>query len=201
MSSIGLKEKINKESKNIQKLIGVDNVFAIPRLDRVVINIGLGRVVVTAAKPEEIIKRISDEIGVISGQKPVTTLAKKAIASFKTRKGMVIGLKVTLHGHKMYDFLDRFVKMALPRTRDFRGLNESSIDESGNLNIGIKDHTVFPEASADAAHTFGFEFTAVVSGSNKEKSLVFLKALGFPFSKSQKSKVKSSLESTRGRQK
>lgn len=194
MAAVTLKEKISKESKNIQKLLGVDNVFDVPRLNRVVINIGLGRVVVAAAKPEEIIKRVSDEIATICGQRPVTTLAKKAISSFKTRKGMAIGLKVTLHGDKMYDFLDRFVKMALPRTRDFRGLNESSVDENGNLNIGVKDHTVFPEASADAAHTFGFEFAVVVSGSNKEKSLEFFKALGFPFSKNP-------LENNRGKQK
>lgn len=178
----GLKEKINKETKNIQKLLGAENVFAIPRLNRVVINVGLGRAVVSSAKPEDIIKRISSEIAAISGQKPVGTLAKKAISSFKTRIGMTIGIKVTLHGEKMYDFLDRFVKIALPRTRDFRGLNESCVDDAGNLNIGIKDHTVFPEASADAAHTFGFEFTVVVNGSDRKKSLEFFKALGFPFS-------------------
>lgn len=180
---VGLKEKINSETKNIQKLIGSENVFDIPRINRVVINVGLGRVAVSSAKPEDIIKRISSEIAAISGQKPVETFAKKAIASFKTRIGMAIGLKVTLHGNKMYDFLERFVKIALPRTRDFRGLNESCVDNAGNLNIGIKDHTVFSEASADAAHTFGFEFTVVVDGSNREKSLKFFKELGFPFKK------------------
>jgi large subunit ribosomal protein L5 len=178
----GLKEKINKETKNIQKLLGAENVFEMPRLNRVVINVGLGRAVVSSAKPEDIIKKISSEISAISGQKPVETLAKKAISSFKTRIGMAIGIKVTLHGEKMYDFLDRFVKIALPRTRDFRGLNESCVDQAGNLNVGIKDHTVFPEASADAAHTFGFEFTVVTNGSNRETSLKFFKALGFPFS-------------------
>ena len=178
---MALKEKISKETKNIQKLLGAENVFEVPRINRVVINVGLGRAVVSSAKPEDVIKKISSEISAISGQKPVETLAKKAISSFKTRIGMAIGLKVTLHGAKMYDFLDRFVKIALPRTRDFRGLNESCVDEGGNLNIGIKDHTVFSESSADAAHTFGFEFTIVVSGSNKENSLVFFKALGFPF--------------------
>jgi len=182
----GLKEKINKETKNLRKLVNVDNVFAIPRLNRIVVNVGLGRAVVSSSKPEEIIKKVSDEIAAISGQKPVETLAKKAISSFKTRTGMAIGLKVTLHGGKMFDFLDRFVKIALPRTRDFRGLSESCVDEAGNLNIGVKDHTVFPEASADAAHTFGFEFTVVIDGSNKEKSLKFFKALGFPFKKIQK---------------
>ena len=164
MSSIALKEKINKETKNLQKLLGAENVFAIPRINRVVINVGLGRAVVSSPKPEDVIKKVSEEIAAISGQKPVETLAKKAISSYKTRIGMAIGIKVTLHGGKMYNFLDRFVKIALPRTRDFRGLNESCVDEAGNLNIGLKDHTVFPEASADAAHTFGFEFTVVMTG-------------------------------------
>jgi large subunit ribosomal protein L5 len=183
MASIALKEKINKETKNIQKMLGADNVFAIPRINRVVVNVGLGRAVVSSPKPDDVIKKVAEEISAISGQKPVQTLAKKAIASYKTRIGMPIGIKVTLHGDKMYDFLDRFVKIALPRTRDFRGLNESCVDDAGNLNVGIKDHTVFPEASADAAHTFGFEFTVVMTGSNRKKSLEFFKALGFPFRK------------------
>ncbi len=156
------------------------NVWAAPRLWGVVVNAGLGRMVVQSGKPEDVIKRLSQELAVITGQKPVPTKAKKAIAAFKTRQGMTLGLKVTLHGQRMYDFLDRVINTALPRTRDFRGLSESCVDGEGNLNVGIKDHTVFPEASADAAHTFGLQLTAVVKGSNKERSLEFFKLMGFP---------------------
>lgn len=181
-----LKEKISKDLKNIQSRLNIANVWAVPRLEKVVVNAGLGRAVGASAKAEDVLKKVSGEFAAIIGQRPIETKAKKAIASFKTRVGMPIGLKVTLHGQKMHDFLDRFIRMALPRTRDFRGLKESCVDENGNLNIGIKDHTIFPEASADAAHTFGFEFTAVVKGSDQRKSLEFFKLLGFPFQKSLK---------------
>ncbi len=183
---MSLKDKIRKETKGLRARLNLANVLALPRIDKVVVNVGLGRVTVASAQPEEIIKRVSEELARITGQKPITTQAKKAIASFKTRMGMPIGLKVTLHGSKMYDFLERFIKMALPRTRDFRGLKASSVDASGNLNVGIKDHTVFPEASADVAHAFGLEFTASVAGSDRQKSLVFFKTLGFPFEKKNK---------------
>ncbi|MFY9493140.1 MAG: 50S ribosomal protein L5 [Minisyncoccia bacterium] len=178
-----LKERINQESKQLQHKLGVKNSLAWPRLEAVVINIGLGRAVTASAKPDEVIKKVSAEIAAITGQRPVATVAKKAIASFKTRQGMAIGLKTTLHGQRMYDFLEKFINVALPRTRDFRGLKVSSVDDHGNLNVGIKDHTIFPESSADAAHSFGLEFTAVVTGSDRNKSLEFFKILGFPFEK------------------
>ncbi|MDP3800347.1 MAG: 50S ribosomal protein L5 [bacterium] len=180
---IGLKDKIQKETKVLQERLKTANIWALPRITKVVVNVGLGRVVVASAKPEDIIKRVSEEISRITGQKPVATEAKKAIASFKTRLGMSLGVKVTLHGSKMYDFLEKFVRTALPRTRDFRGMKESCVDSHGNLNVGLKDHTVFAEASADAAHSFGFQFTVKVLNSNKEKSLEFFKLLGFPFEK------------------
>lgn len=170
-------------AKELQSSLKVDNVLALPKIKSVVVNVGLGRAVVQAAKPEDIIKKVSAEITAITGQKPVVTTAKKAIASFKTRIDMPLGLKVTLHGAKMYDFLARVVDVALPRTRDFRGLDEKNVDKNGNLNVGIKDHTIFPEATADASHTFGFEFSVVISDSNKSKSLEFLRKLGFPLKK------------------
>ncbi|MEK7174941.1 MAG: 50S ribosomal protein L5 [Patescibacteria group bacterium] len=178
---INLKEKISKDLKNIQARLGAVNVWAVPRLEKVAVNVGLGRALGASVKAEDFLKKISGELAAITGQRPIETKAKKAIASFKTRVGMPLGLKVTLHGQKMYDFLDRFIRIALPRTRDFRGLKESCVDKNGNLSVGIKDHTIFPEASADAAHTFGFEFTAVVKGSNRGRSLEFFKLLGFPF--------------------
>ena len=183
---LNLKGKIVQETKPLQLKLGIKNSLALPRLKAVVVNVGLGRAVTSNAKPEDVIKKVSEEITTITGQKPVATVAKKAIASFKTREGMAIGVKTTLHGKKMYDFLERFIRIALPRTRDFRGLKISSVDDGGNLNIGIKDHTIFPEAVADAAHSFSIEFTAVVSGSNKKNSLEFFRTLGFPFEKKNK---------------
>ena len=171
----GLKDKIQKENKVLQERLKVANVWALPRISKVVVNVGLGRVVVASAKPDDIIKKVSEELSLITGQKPVVTKAKKAIASFKTRIDMPIGVKVTLHGSKMYDFLEKFVRTALPRTRDFRGIKESCVDSNGNFNVGIKDHTVFAEATADAAHSFGFEFTATILNSNRMNSLEFLR--------------------------
>lgn len=180
-----IREKIKDRAfiKELQSSLKVGNVLALPKIRSVVVNVGLGRAVAQSAKPDDIVKKVSTEITAITGQKPVITKAKKAIASFKTRIGMPVGVKVTLHGYKMYDFLERVVNVAFPRTRDFRGLDETKVDANGNFNVGIKDHTIFPEATADASHTFGFEFTAVISGSDKNKSLEFLKKLGFPLKK------------------
>lgn len=184
---IGLKEQAKKGIiKVMQAETKTDNPWALPRLKSIVVNVGLGRALVQSAKPDDILKRVSTELSALTGQKPLVTKAKKSIASFKTREGMVLGLKVTLHGDKMYDFLERFIKIALPRTRDFRGINESCVDAQGNLNIGIKDHTVFSESSADAAHTFSLEFTVVMKSPGRAASLVFFKALGLPFKREEK---------------
>lgn len=183
---IGMNKQLRKKIKDkvfvkeLQSSLRTNNVLALPKIRSVVVNVGLGRAVAQSAKPDDIVKKVSAEITAITGQKPVVTKAKKAIASFKTRIGMPLGVKVTLHGPRMYDFLERAVNVAFPRTRDFRGLDPKNVDEGGNLNVGIKDHTIFPEATADASHTFGFEFTVIVSGSNKERSLKFFKMLGFP---------------------
>ncbi len=183
--SKSLREKIKDKVfiKELQSSLKIGNVLALPKIRSVVVNVGIGRAVAQSAKPDDIIKKVSAEITAITGQKPVVTKAKKAIASFKTRIGMPVGVKVTLHGNKMYDFLEKAVNVAFPRTRDFRGLDETKVDINGNFNVGIKDHTIFSEAAADASHTFGFEFTAVISGSDKKKSLEFLRRLGFPIRK------------------
>lgn len=177
-----LKEKVKKGVlKTAKKQAGPNSAWAWPRLKGVVINVGVGRLVAQSAKPEDIISRIAGELSAITGQKPVVTKAKKAIASFKTRTGMPIGLKVTLHGDKMFDFLEKFINVASPRTRDFQGISESCVDRNGNLNIGLKDHTIFPETAADAAHTFSLEFSVIVESKSRADSLEFFKALGIPF--------------------
>ena len=151
--------------------------MASPKIEKVIINIGLGR----ALKDEKFLEIALRDIALITGQKPKTTLAKKSIANFKIREGMVIGAVSTLRGQKMRDFIARLVKIALPRTRDFRGIDAKSIDKSGNLTIGVKEHIVFPEIKGEEVRNiFGFEITIVVKAKNKEEALALYKTLGFP---------------------
>jgi len=160
--------------KSDKKII---NVMASPKIEKVIINIGLGR----ALKDEKFLEIALRDIALITGQKPKTTLAKKSIANFKIREGMVIGAVSTLRGQKMRDFVTRLVKIALPRTRDFRGIDAKSIDKSGNLTIGVKEHIVFPEIKGEEVRNiFGFEITIVVKAKNKEEALALYKTLGFP---------------------
>ncbi|MDP2946243.1 MAG: 50S ribosomal protein L5 [bacterium] len=161
----------------LQKELGVKNILALPKIEKVVINIGLGRTL----KDEKFLDIVMRDIALIAGQKPKTTLAKKSIANFKTRKGMVIGATVTLRGQRMYDFISRLINIALPRTRDFRGINVKSLDKNGNLTIGVKEHIIFPEIKGEEVRNiFGFEITVVVKAKNKEEAIVLYKAIGFP---------------------
>ena len=161
----------------LQKELGVKNILALPKIEKVVINIGLGRTL----KDEKFLDIVMRDIALIAGQKPKTTLAKKSIANFKTRKGMVIGATVTLRGQRMYDFISRLINIALPRTRDFRGINVKSLDKNGNLTIGVKEHIIFPEIKGEEVRNiFGFEITVVVKAKNKEKAIALYKAIGFP---------------------
>ncbi len=175
-----LKEKYKKEVvPKIKQKFGYKNDFSVPRIEKVVINIGIGSTVV--AKDEKVQESITKDIILITGQKPLVTLAKKAISAFKVREGMPVGLKVTLRKKRMYDFLFRLINVVLPRTRDFRGLSSKSIDEGGNLNIGIKEHLIFPEISQDdIRRIFGLEITVVTHFKNKERALEFYKLMGFP---------------------
>ena len=151
--------------------------MALPKIEKVVVNIGLGR----SLKDEKFLEVALRDIALITGQKPKTTLAKKSIANFKIREGEIIGAVVTLRGQKMRDFIDRLVKIALPRTRDFRGIEAKSIDKNGNLTIGVKEHIVFPEIKGEEVRNiFGFEITMVAKAKNKEEALALYKTLGFP---------------------
>ncbi len=162
---------------SLQKELNVKNPMALPKLQKVVINVGLGR----ALKDEKFLEIALRDLALIAGQKPKTTLAKKSIANFKTREGQVIGAIVTLRGNRMYDFIGRLVSIALPRTRDFRGISSKSLDKNGHLTIGVKEHIVFPEISGEEIkNIFGFEVTVVVKAKNKEEALALYKAIGFP---------------------
>ncbi|MDP3963608.1 MAG: 50S ribosomal protein L5 [bacterium] len=161
----------------LAKEFGFKNAMAAPRIEKVTINIGIGKYL----RDEKVLVDIERDLARISGQKPVRTKAKKAIASFKTRQGMDIGFKITLRGKRMWDFLERMVSAALPRTRDFRGIPEKAVDQSGNLSVGIKEHFVFPEASGDDVKTiFGFQVIVTTTAQEREHGLKLFKLLGFP---------------------
>ena len=154
------------------------NKFEVPKLTKVVINIGVGEAVKDSKKIDSAIK----EITAISGQKPVVTRAKKAIATFKLREGMPIGVKVTLRKSHMYEFIDRLINVALPRVRDFRGLNEKSFDGNGNYSLGLKEQIVFPEIDYDNIDTIrGMDICVVTSAKSDEEGKELLKNFDFPF--------------------
>jgi len=181
---IKIQEKYNNEVvPEMMKKFGYKNKMAVPKIEKVVVNTGFGRVV--AGKSNEDQKKTSEfiiqELSLVCGQKAVPTFAKKAIASFKIREGMIIGAKATLRGKKMLNFLERLIHLVLPRTRDFKGIDQKSIDKKGNLSLAIKEHIAFPEISAEKAkNIFGLEVTINTTSKNKEEGLELLKLIGFP---------------------
>jgi len=172
-----LQEKYKKEViPAMRAKFGYKNVMAVPKIEKVVVNSGVGRI-----RDEKQHEEIRKFLALITGQKPAPRPAKQAIAAFKTRQGLIIGYQVTLRGKRMYDFLSRLINVALPRTRDFRGLEEKSFDERGNLTVGIKEHIVFPEMiGEDYRFLFGFEITVVTTAKKREEGVELLKLVGFP---------------------
>ncbi len=161
----------------MQKDFGIKNIMAVPRVEKVVVNSGVGRF----AKEEKTIERIAKELAMITGQKPVLRKAKKSISGFKLRQGVAVGVSVTLRGKRMYDFLDRLISIALPRSRDFRGIDSKNFDKTGNLNFGIKESNIFPEINYEnVKDIFGLEVTVVTTAKNREEGIALLKQLGFP---------------------
>lgn len=174
-----LKEKYRKEiAPAIAKEFGIENVMAIPKVEKVVINMGMGE----AISNSKILDTAVEEIQTISGQKPVITKAKKSIAAFKLRQGMNIGTMVTLRGDRMYEFLDRLISVALPRVRDFRGISGKAFDGRGNYTLGIKEQLIFPEIDFNKVDkTRGMNISIVTTATNDEQARALLKALGMPF--------------------
>jgi large subunit ribosomal protein L5 len=187
-SNLGLKQKYQDEAiPELKKKFGLKNSLAVPRIVKVVVNSGIGRTMVATSQGkarDELLEEIKKDVSLITGQWPIERIARESIASFKVREGMPIGLSVTLRGQRMYDFLDRLVKIVLPRVRDFRGLSMNGFDQGGNLNLGVKEVMVFPELPVTSAkHNFGLQITIVVSSKNKEQSVELFKLLGFPLQK------------------
>lgn len=176
---INLKQKYQKEvAPGLKNKFGYPSIMAVPKITKVVINTGFSRRI----KDEQ--ERIKKILTKICGQKTADRAARKAIASFKTRQGQVIGASATLRGARMYGFLTKLFFIALPRTRDFRGIDEKSVDRSGNLTVGIKEHIVFPEVlGEDTKPIFGFEATIVTDTRSREEALELFKTLGVPFKK------------------
>ncbi|MBI3671278.1 50S ribosomal protein L5 [Candidatus Azambacteria bacterium] len=179
-----LKEKYEKEIvKKLKQEFGLENDFEVPKVQKVIINSGTGRI----SKDTALVDSIVSDLTAIAGQKAVKAKAKKSIAAFKLREGTDVGVRVTLRGEKMYDFIDRLVSISLPRTRDFRGLDTKNIDEHGNLTIGIKEQIVFPEINKDSARgIFGLQVTVVTTNKNREVAERLYRLLGFPLKKEEK---------------
>ena|SRR3989338_910993 len=180
MSMKDLKTHYIKEVLPAMKAkFGYRNTMAVPRIVKVVVNVGAGRL--RDAKEHEEVQKY---LGSITGQIPARRPAKKAIASFKIRQGQIVGYQVTLRGRRMYDFLTRFIVVALPRTRDFWGINPDAFDMNGNLTVGVKEHIVFPEMiGEDYRLLFGLEVTIVTTAKNREEGVELLKLMGFPVKK------------------
>lgn len=162
------------------KKFGYKNAMAVPRLVKAVINAGVGR----NAKDKAFIDGVVSSLERISGQKPVLTKAKQSISAFKTRKGMVVGVAVTLRGRRMFDFAEKLVKITFPRIRDFRGIDPKQVDHSGNLAVGFKEHLAFPEIKADeVGNIHGLQVSLATTAKTYEEGLELFKLLGFPFKK------------------
>ncbi len=164
----------------LMKEFSIENLMAAPKLTKIAINVGVGE----AVSDRKSLDNIAENIAAITGQRPVLTKARKAISNFKLREGMPIGCKVTLRGTIMYEFLDRFINLALPRTRDFQGIPDKGFDGRGNYTVGIKEHVIFPEIDTDKVDRIhGMDITFVTTAENDEQAYALLKHFGMPFRK------------------
>ena len=179
--------KLYRESiaPELTKDLNLTNILAAPKIEKIVINVGLGEALVNSKALEHCIKDIS----LITGQKPITTKAKSSIAQFKIREGMAIGVATTLRSHRMYEFLDRLINLSLPRVRDFRGLTNKSFDGNGNYTLGIKEQVIFPEIDYNSIDKIrSLQITIVTTAKNNESGIKLLTSFGFPFIKPDQNK-------------
>ena len=176
-----LKEQYDKRIViDLQKKFSMKNKLMVPRITKVVLNMGLG----ADSNDKKVVQNCIEDMSLIGGQKPIVTRFKKSISNFKTRKGAPAGVKVTLRRNKMYEFVDRLVNIALPRIKDFRGLSLDGFDKFGNYSFGIKEHIIFPEINFDKVDRIrGMDITIVTSNNNKQFSVALLEAMNFPFIK------------------
>ncbi|MCC5922867.1 MAG: 50S ribosomal protein L5 [Crocinitomicaceae bacterium] len=173
--------KYNEEViPSLTEKFGFSSVMRVPKIEKIVISQGIGE----AVADKKLVDSAVEDLSLIAGQKAVATVSKKDVSNFKLRKGMPIGTKVTLRGEKMYEFLDRLISIALPRTRDFKGVPAKGFDGRGNFNMGVKEHIIFPEIDIDKVNKIlGMDITIVTSAPNDEEGKALLDAFGFPFTK------------------
>ena len=174
-----LAEKYESEIRGkLKEKFSLKNIFEVPKLDKIVVNIGVGE----AVSDSKVINKAIEDLSLITGQKPAVTKAKKSIAGFKLRKGLSIGCKVTLRKKRMFEFLDRLIFIALPRVRDFKGLSQKSFDGNGNYSIGIKEQIIFPEIDYDKVDKIrGMDITITTTTSNQDHAYELLKSFNLPF--------------------
>ncbi len=182
MASPRLKEKYTQEViPMLKEQLQYKSVMQVPKLEKICINQGIG----AAVSDKKLIETSVEELSTIAGQKAIATKAKKAISNFKLREGMPIGATVTLRGNRMYEFLDRLITLALPRVRDFKGINPKSFDGRGNYNLGVKEQIIFPEISIDKVNRMsGMNITFVTNAQTNQEAYQLLRALGMPFKES-----------------
>jgi large subunit ribosomal protein L5 len=186
MATKSIKEKAKDAYKSLKDKRGYKNVMQSPKIQKVVISAGVG-----SFKDKKKIDLAEDRLSKITGQKSARKGAKQSVAAFKVRQGDPVGLQTTLRGARMYDFLDKLINVALPRTKDFRGISNTSFDSMGNYTLGIREHTIFPETSdEDLKDVFGLAVTVVTTAKSKEELKAFLDELGFPFKKEDTEKKK-----------
>jgi len=178
-----LLEEYNIQIKaSLMSKLGLKNIFEVPKLNKIILNMGVGE----GKEDSKLIDKALEDLTLISGQRAVKTQSKKAISGFKIRAGMPLGVKVTLRNKIMYEFLDRLVNIAIPRIRDFRGLNSKSFDGNGNFSMGIKEHVIFPEINFDKVDkTRGLDITICTSAKNDNQALELLKSFNMPFKNNQ----------------
>ena len=175
-----IQEKQKTAFNDLKADFGWSNLMQVPKVEKVVVSVGVGRM----TKEKGRVETVADRLMKITGQKPASRGAKKAISTYKTRVGDKVGYQVTLRGARATDFLNRLIHIALPRTKDFKGISTSAIDEMGNYTLGIKEHSVFPEtADEDIKDVFGLGVTVVTTAKNKKEAEAYLRHLGFPFKK------------------
>ncbi|PIT90799.1 MAG: 50S ribosomal protein L5 [Candidatus Komeilibacteria bacterium CG10_big_fil_rev_8_21_14_0_10_41_13] len=183
---MNLKEKYQKEvTAKLKEEYGYTNNFEVPRILKVTLNVGIGK----SKDDPKFAETAENTLKRITGQSPVYTISKKSIAAFKLREGMKVGLKVTLRGQRMWDFLEKLIGVALPRVRDFRGLSVNIVDQKGNLNLGFREHIVFPEIKSDEVEKLhGLEVAVTTTAETKEEGIALFKYLGFPFKEEESKK-------------
>jgi large subunit ribosomal protein L5 len=171
---------IDEVAPKLTKELGVKNVMAVPKIIKIAINVGAGE----AVSNKNVIEKIQEQISTIAGQKALITKARTSVSAFKIRKGLAIGVKVTLRGKRMYQFLEKLIKIVIPRLKDFRGIPNNNIDQNGNLNLGFPEQIIFPEIDFDKIDKIrGLQVTVVTNAKNKERGKKLFEMLGIPFTK------------------